>query len=137
MSDPTVEKEPTERKSTEQSFIDKMTIEYMMNRQYHRQYLAKTDQTKYQEVQSNMALAQQHRERILDVVKDLVDDFATNGSFTHYTSALNQSFETFLFSCLNYLEEHPPDENDQDTEVLFASPPTKKTTVPRKPRRDL
>lgn len=121
---------------SEPSFIDKMTMEYMMNRQYHKQYLAKTDQTKYQEVQEKTELTKQYRERILDIAKDLTDDFVANGNFTHYTSALNQSFETFLFNCLNYLEEHPPQEDDQEPEVLFSPPPAKKSAAPRKARRD-
>jgi len=111
---------PTAEESTR--FVDQITMEYMMNRQYHRQYLAKTNHTKFQEIQDKIETVDTYQEEIQTMVKELLADFIVNGNFTKYSNALNATFETFLDAALRFIEDHPPVDNDRDTEVLFAEP---------------
>ena len=111
---------PTAEESTR--FVDQITMEYMMNRQYHRQYLAKTNHTKFQEIQDKIETVDTYQEEIQTMVKELLADFIVNGNFTKYSNALNATFETFLDAALRFIEDHPPVDNDRDAEVLFAEP---------------
>jgi hypothetical protein len=111
---------PTAEESTR--FVDQITMEYMMNRQYHRQYLAKTNHTKFQEIQDKIETVDTHQEEIQTMVKELLADFIVNGNFTKYSNALNATFDTFLDAALRFIEDHPPVDNDRDAEVLFAEP---------------
>jgi hypothetical protein len=111
---------PTPEESTR--FVDQITMEYMMNRQYHRQYLAKTNHTKFQEIQDKIETVDTYQEEIQTMVKELLADFIVNGNFTKYSNALNATFETFLDAALRFIEDHPPVDNDRDAEVLFAEP---------------
>ena len=107
---------PTPEESTR--FVDQITMEYMMN----RQYLAKTNHTKFQEIQDKIETVDTYQEEIQTMVKELLADFIVNGNFTKYSNALNATFETFLDAALRFIEDHPPVDNDRDAEVLFAEP---------------
>lgn len=108
-------------------FMDQITMKYMMNPQYHKQYLAKTDYSKYREIQAKTQHVDFYQDDIQHIVKELLADFIVNGNFTKYTTDLNQSFEAFMNTCVAYLDEHAAD--NQEVEVLFTEP--KKTRTPR------
>lgn len=116
-------------------FVDRLTMEYMMNRQHYKKYLAKTDQKKYQETQHKTQLVETYQEDLQDMVHDLLTDFIARGNFTKYTNEVNQCFETFMNACLRYFEEHPPPSqynDDDDVDVLFGDKPMKKTMRTKK-----
>lgn len=117
-------------------FIDKLTMEYMMNKQYHKKYLAKTDQKKYQETEHKTQLVKTYQEDMQEMVNDLLSDFIARGNFTKYTNEVNQCFETFMNACLHYFEEHPPSsqyyDDDNDNDVLFGDKPIKKAMRTKK-----
>lgn len=105
-------------------FMDEITMKYMMNPQYHKQYLAKTDYSKYQQIQAKTQHVDIYQDDIQHIVKELLADFVVNGNFTKYTTELNETFEAFMNTCVAYLDEHAADY--QEVEVLF--------TEPKKPR---
>ena len=112
---------PPEASAAEHNkFLDQVTMKYMMNPQYHKQYLAKTNYSKYQEVQAKTQHVDVYQDEIQHIVKELLADFIVNGNFTKYTTDLNQSFEHFMNTCVAYLDEHAADH--QEVEVLFAEP---------------
>ena len=105
------------------AFVDKITMEYMMNRNHYKKYLAKTNTVLYQEVQDKMKEVQLHSEDILEMVNDLLIDYISHGSFTKHNTDVNQSFEEFMTICMRYIEENPKDEPDQeDSDILFGEP---------------
>jgi hypothetical protein len=102
-------------------YIDKLTMEYMMNRHHYKKYLAKTDQKKYQETQHKTQLVETYQEDIQEMVSDLLSDFIVRGNFTKYTNEVNLCFEPFMNACLRYFQEHPPRSvNHEDEDVLFS-----------------
>ena len=118
-------------------FIDKLTMEYMMNRQHYKKYLAKTDQKKFQETQQKTQLVETYQEDIQEMVNDLLSDFIARGNFTKYTNEVNLCFETFMNACLRYFEEHPPrsvtDAYDEDEDdVLFSDKSMMRKKKPKK-----
>lgn len=110
-------------------FIDQLTMEYMMNRQHYKKYLAKTDPNKFQETQHKTQLVKMYQEDMQEMVNDLLSDFIARGNFTKYTNEVNRCFETFMNACLSYFEEHPPPSQcqyEEDDDVLFGTTKTLK-----------
>jgi hypothetical protein len=104
------------------AFVDKLTMEYMMNRNHYKKYLAKTNTTMYQEVQEKMKNVDACRDDIQEMVDTLLDDYVAHGAFTKYNTDVIQSFEEFMTSCMRYIQENPKEGSDQeDSDVLFGS----------------
>lgn len=104
------------------AFVDKITMEYMMNRNHYKKYLAKTNTVLYQEVQEKMTNVRECSEDIQEMVDTLLEDYVAHGAFTKYNTDVIQSFEEFMTICMRYIQENPKDESDQqDPDVLFGS----------------
>lgn len=108
------------------AFVDKITMEYMMNRNHYKKYLAKTNTILYKEVQEKMTNVRACSDDIKEIVDTLLEDFVAHGSFTKYNTDVIQSFEEFMTICMRYIKENPKDDSDEcfskeDTDVLFGS----------------
>ena len=87
------------------SFVDKLTMEYMMNRTHYKKYLAKTDSTKYQRLNEQLLYIQDHEEDIEEITTNLLQDFIRHGNFTKYNTIINTAFEEFLYTCVGYIKD--------------------------------
>jgi hypothetical protein len=104
------------------AFVDKITMEYMMNRNHYKRYLAKTNTTMYQEVQEKIQNVRTCSDDIKEMVNTLLEDYTAHGAFTKYNTDVIQSFEEFMTICMRYIQENPKDESDQeDSDVLFGA----------------
>lgn len=101
------------------AFVDKITMEYMMNRNHYKKYLAKTNTVLYQEVQEKMKNVRACSDDIKEMVDTLLEDYVAHGNFTKYNTDVIQSFEEFMTICMRYIEENPK-EDDGDEDVLFG-----------------
>jgi uncharacterized protein with von Willebrand factor type A (vWA) domain len=105
------------------AFVDKITMEYMMNRNHYKKYLAKTNTVLYQEVQEKMKNVHACSDDIKEMVEKLLEDYVAHGNFTKYNTDVIQSFEEFMTICMRYIEENPKNDSDhEDSDVLFAVP---------------
>lgn len=105
------------------AFVDKITMEYMMNRNHYKKYLAKTNTVLYQEVQEKMTNVRACSDDIKEMVDTLLEDYVAHGSFTKHNTDVNQSFEEFMTICMRYIKENPKEDSDcEDTDVLFGAP---------------
>ena len=87
------------------SFVDKLTMEYMMNRTHYKKYLAKTDTNKYQRLNEQLLYIQSHEEDIEEITSNLLQDFIRHGNFTKYNTIINTAFEEFLYTCVGYIKD--------------------------------
>lgn len=101
------------------TFVDKLTMEYMMNRTHYKKYLAKTNVTKYQETQEQIQFMKEHADDIQHITNELLTDFIRHGDFTQYNTQINTTFGDFLHTCINYLKEKEFTTKDDD--VLFPN----------------
>ena len=106
------------------AFVDKITMEYMMNRNHYKKYLAKTNTILYQEVQEKMKNVHTCSDDIKEMVDTLLEDYVAHGNFTKYNTEVIQSFEEFMTICMRYIDENPKDDDDSD--VLFGEISNKK-----------
>ena len=96
------------------SFVDKLTMEYMMNRTHYKKYLAKTDTNKYQRLNEQLLYIQAHEEDIEEITTNLLQDFIRHGNFTKYNTIINTAFEEFLYSCVGYIKD--VEDNNKNTD---------------------
>jgi len=107
-------------------FVDKLTLEYMMNRNHYTKYLAKTNREKYQEVQDKIETIQASQDYIHTIFDDLLTDYLAHGNYTKYNTSLNTAFDNFLQKCMQYIEENPECPYDEesgpggDEDMMFA-----------------
>jgi hypothetical protein len=106
-------------------FVDKLTLEYMMNRNHYTKYLAKTNREKYQEVQDKIETIQASQDYIHTIFNDLLTDYLAHGNYTKYNTSINTAFDNFLQKCMQYIEENPECPYDEDgpggdEDMMFA-----------------
>jgi len=120
-------KTPTE--FTNSALVDKITMEYMMNKHHYKKYLSKTNNIKYEETKQQIQKVQKYQEYIAKIVQELIKDFIEYGSFTKYNTDINHFFESFMISSIRYLDENPHDYmvNDDDDDTMFAIIDDKRT----------
>ena len=112
------------------AFVDKITMEYMMNRNHYKKYLAKTNTVLYQEVQEKMTNVRECSDDIKEMVDTLLEDYVAHGNFTKYNTDVIQSFEEFMTICMRYIDENPKEDSDcEDSDVLFAQIDSHKQTT--------
>ena len=112
---------PSPTDTPKNQYVDRITMELMMNKAHYKSVLAKTDQARYQETREKIDTVREHREDVITMVKNLLDDFSRNGNYSKYTTEVNRRFEAFLDECMQYIAEYPEDGGDQDDDVLFPS----------------
>jgi hypothetical protein len=109
-------------------FVDNITMEFMMNRQHYKKYLAKTDKSKYEETKKRIQTLQIFQSDIVNMVNELIQDYISCGSFSKYNSEINHTFESFMNSALRHLEENPPNVSDDDDTLFCRNPGSGRTS---------
>jgi hypothetical protein len=128
---------PTPLETPKNQYVDRITMELMMNKAHYKSVLAKTDQARYQETREKMDTVREHREDVITMVKNLLDDFSRNGNYSKYTTQVNRTFEAFLGECMQYIADYPEEGGDQDDDMLFPSTTggPKKAAATGRPKR--
>ena len=117
-----VSKSPVE--STNSTLVDKITMEYMMNKQHYKKYLAKTNNGKYESTKKNIQKVSKYQDEIVIMVEELIKNYIAYGNFTKYNTDVNHFFESFMMSAVCYLEENPHESmmmNEDDDDTMFAN----------------
>jgi hypothetical protein len=122
--DPSNNDVPAPIDSPPNKVVDKLTMEYMMNRNHYKKYLAKTDTNRFQETQEKIETLRFYEDDIVSVTHDLILDFIQHGNFTKFTSTVHNSFDKFLNDCIDYLKDKPSDDCNVD-EMFPPDAPTK------------
>uniref|UniRef100_A0A6C0ICJ2 Uncharacterized protein n=1 Tax=viral metagenome TaxID=1070528 RepID=A0A6C0ICJ2_9ZZZZ len=99
------------------AFVDKLTMEYMMNRTHYKKYLAKTDTNKYQRLNEQLLYIQSHEEDIEEITSNLLQDFIRHGNFTKYNTIINTAFEEFLYTCVGYIKDTEYNNKNTDENI--------------------
>jgi hypothetical protein len=106
--------------NTNNSNIDKITLELLMNNRMYSKYLSKTDPMKYNEHASYRESISQYKKKIMEITEVMLSDKQFNNN-------LNETFHIYVKSCIKYLENKELEEkytkdsysDDDDEENLF------------------
>jgi hypothetical protein len=99
--------------------IDQVTLECMMNKNLYKKYLAKTDMDKYQQSKVQSRRLASVRAPVLDITRQLIDDYVRYGNSKQYTHKIHSVFEAYIDLCMTYITEHPPGSENDDVDVMF------------------
>lgn len=99
--------------------IDQVTLECMMNKNLYKKYLARTDVDKYQQSQVQSRHLSSVRAPVLEMTRQLIDDYVKYGNSQQYTHKIHSAFEAYIDLCMIYVAEHPPGSEHDDVDVLF------------------
>jgi len=82
------------------SFIDKISLEFLLNKTHYQKYLAKTDPQLYAEKQEFLESCSQYRRPIVDMTAKLLD----NPDYPHYSREVCDAFDKYAQTLIRYLE---------------------------------
>ena len=106
--------------SPSSSIIEQITMECMMNKKHYRKYLAKTDISRFQEIQEKMNRIEQVRDEITEITQEMLTDIIKCcGESSKYNTKIQSTFDAYLNACLDYINTTTVEQDDED--MLFPS----------------
>jgi hypothetical protein len=98
-------------------YIDKLTMELLLNKSHYSKYLAKTDPKKHDEFQAYKAKLKKYAVDIIDITSQLIETPKSAPSLD-----IEEAFDIYVKSILRHFElkdlEQPQKETDED--MLFG-----------------
>jgi hypothetical protein len=86
-------------KNPTNAFIDKITLELLLNKTSYQKYLSKTDPQKHSERQEFLYKVDKYQDSILSITADLISD-----TKKQYTIEVSEAFDTYAQTLIKYLE---------------------------------
>ena len=100
------------------SLIEQITMECMMNKKHYKKYLAKTDISRFQEIQEKMNRLDKVRDEISEMTQELLNDIIKCcGESSKYNTKIQSTFDAYMNACLDYINSTTSDNEDND--MLF------------------
>jgi len=100
-------------------FVDKVTLELLMNKNHYNRYLSQTDPKKHQEHLNHLEKIRKYRSKIMNTTTDFLNNpdhqvtTEVNDAFDHYVRTLIRHYEC--------KEMEFPEESNQDEDTLFGN----------------
>ena len=101
-------------------FVDKVTLEFLMNKKQFKKYVAKTDPDRHEEIEKHLFNVAKYKPAILRMTTDLLDDpekqvnLVVNDAFDEYVRTMIRYFQTKELEPKNGIEE-------EDEDTLFGT----------------
>jgi hypothetical protein len=97
------------------NFIDKITLELLMNKCHYQKYLSKSDPNKYNELQDHYAKISKYKGRIRDMTNNLLDD-----PELQISSEVNEVFDGYVRTLIKHFEFKDLENSSNDEDTLFG-----------------
>lgn len=95
----TIEGEGEPNKTNKNEYIDKLTMELLINKTHYHKYLSKSDPKKYDEYKEYKAKLRKYAIDIIDVTSQLIED-----PKKMYSNDIEESFHAYVKSIIKYFE---------------------------------
>jgi len=112
--------------------IDKVTLEYLMNKTQYKKYVSKTNPTKHIQNEIYLNKVYNYKTQILEITKDLLKN-----PESQITLDVNESFENYMKTLIRYFETKEIEKSDNDTMFEKIDDSSNKDDIVRKPEPDL
>jgi len=100
-------------------FIDKITLEMLMNKNHYNRYLSQTDPKKHQEHLNHLEKIRKYRSKIINVTTDFL-----NNPEHQITTEVNEAYDNYIRTLIRHYEckeMENPEETSQDEDMLFGN----------------
>jgi hypothetical protein len=104
-----------ENESTTNGFIDKLTLELLMNKNHYNRYLSQNDPKKHIEHLEHLEKVKKYRNAIIDITNSFLDN-----PNNQVTTEVNDAYDYYIRTLVRHLEYKKIENNDDDDEVLFG-----------------
>jgi len=102
-----------------QSFVDRITLETLMNRTNYSKYLSKIDPKRHAEHQDFLTKLQKYKKQILEKTETMM-----NKPKTMYTNEVHETFTTYMKTLIRFLEVEEKNRassgDNSDDDMLFG-----------------
>ena len=88
-----------EREPAKNEYIDKLTLELLINKTHYHKYLSKSDPKKYDEYKEYKAKLRKYAIDIIDITSQLIED-----PKKMYSNDIEDSFNSYVKSIIKYFE---------------------------------
>jgi len=98
-------------------FVDKVTLELLMNKNHYNRYLSQTDPKKHQEHMDHLAKMKKYRNWIINTTTEFLDNH------THQvTTEVNEAFDVYVRTMIRHFEFKKLENEDEkpDEDMLFG-----------------
>jgi hypothetical protein len=128
--EPNIEPSNVDRKEgSTNAYLDKLTMELLLNKTHYSKYLERTDPKKHEEFREHKAKLRKYAIEIVDITSQLVEN-----SKTVISADVEETFDAYVKSIFRFLElkelenpkEHETTQTDED--MLFGEIDEKPTT---------
>lgn len=115
----TITREPTE--TTKNEYIDKLTLELLINKTHYHKYLSKSDPKKYDEYKEYKAKLRKYGVDIIDITSQLIED-----PKKMYSTDIEETFNSYMKSIIKYFEikeiqdSNKQSEYNNEDDVIFT-----------------
>jgi len=103
--------------TTKNAYVDKITMELLLNKNHYSKYLSKTDPAKYDEYREFKNKLQKYSEDIIDMTSQLIE----NPKMT-ITNDISENFDIYIKSVLRYLEMKEMEQRDEREDDMMFPP---------------
>ena len=108
--------------------IDKVTLEYLMNKTQYKKYVSKTNPTKHIQNEIYLNKVYNYKTQILEMTKDLLKN-----PESQITLDVNESFENYMKTLIRYFETKEMEKSDNDTMFEKIDDSLNKDDIVREP----
>ncbi len=99
-------------------YVDKLTLELLINKSQYQRYLSKADPEQYKIRQEHLDNIQKYKSEIKEMTSDLLEN-------AQITTAVNDAFENYIKTVISHLQMREYEDDD----TLFNIPITKHTNL--------
>ena len=110
--------EDDEPKLPSNEFIDKITLEMLMNKNHYNRYISQTDPKKHQEHLDDVSKIKKYRNWILNTTTEFLDN-----PDNQVTTEVNEAFDVYVRTLIRHFEYKKIEDEDESMEedVLFGN----------------
>jgi len=95
-------------------YIDKLTLELLMNKSQYQKYVSKTDPKKHEEFQEHANKIRKYKHSILNLTTELLND-----PYRSITGEVNGIFDDYVKTMIRYFECKEIENNYSNDDTLF------------------
>lgn len=116
-----LEGETATNDTSKNEYIDKLTLELLINKTHYHKYLSKSDPKKYDEYKEYKAKLRKYAIDIMDITSQLIED-----PKKMYSNDIEESFHSYVKSIIKYFEikeiqdANTQSEYNNEDEVIFT-----------------
>jgi hypothetical protein len=109
---------------TSNEYVDKITLELLMNKPHYNKYLESTDPKMFEKKKAYINEVKKYKSVILDIIEDEFKHITNINNSSNRTKEISDSFNAFVKPCIKYIKsketetKNPFNQGEPDEELF-------------------